>query len=88
MTHPYETSPEARMEAAIRNGLLKDADEQPNTNELLLAAREIAANTTMMTADSNAWLDGSRDHLLPGLIRRIASHSLKTIEVQNRERGL
>jgi hypothetical protein len=86
VTQPYGKSPEARMEAAFEKGLLRDADETPN--ELLITAREIAANTTMMVADAEAWLSGSWDESLPRVIRQIANHSLKTIEVRNRERGI
>lgn len=55
------------------------------SNKLLLTAREIASNRTMRIAESNAFLRGHWDDSLPRVIRQIANHSLKTIEVLNRE---
>lgn len=56
--------------------LVKDseryADSNKASNELLLAARDIMSMTTMMTRDSDAWLTGEWDHLLPGRLRLIA----------------
>jgi hypothetical protein len=76
------------MEAAIEKGLLKDADEPAATDDLLRTAREIAADTTMMAANAEAFLSGAWDDQLPRVMREIASGRLKTIELQNREQGL
>ena len=44
--------------------------------ELLLAARHIASDTTMMNRDSDAWLEGHWDGSLAQTMREIASGSL------------
>jgi hypothetical protein len=56
-------------------------------NALLLTAREIASDTTMMARDSDAWLNGEWDDGLPTILRQVADHSLKTIGVLNRKDG-
>jgi hypothetical protein len=87
MTQRYDNSVEARMDVAIERGLVR-AIEQQQERDLLLACRRIASDTTMIASSSEAWLRGEWDDRLPDVIRRIANHSLKTIEVRNREEGI
>jgi len=48
-------------------------------NEVLLAAREVAASTTMVTSDSDALLDGRCDHWLPHMLRDMAVGKLRAV---------
>ncbi len=69
--------------------LLLDSERYGQNNkagsDLLMAARDIASDTTTMARDAEEWLSGNWDHQLPRLLREIADHRLKTIGVVNRE---
>ena len=78
MTQPYEKSPEAAMERALKDGRLREEGDAPA--DLLKECREIAAMTTMMVRDSDAWLEGQWDHLLPNLMWQIARGYISTID--------
>lgn len=54
-------------------------DANKVANELLLTARELASQTTMMTRNSDAWLGGEWDDNLSRTLRKIASGNLKII---------
>lgn len=63
------------------------AESNKASNELLSTCRDIASDTTTISADADGFIHGRWDSSLPRLMRQIADHSLKTIAVRRKEKG-
>lgn len=63
------------------------AETSKTNNALLLTARAIASNTTTLDQNARAWTSGQWDENLPQLLKDVADHHKKTIDVLNRERN-